>query len=256
MCTILIVEDEFLEQEFLKSIAMEKLQTEDTLLVCGSGVEAIKLSKQYKPDIIIMDIMITEMDGLSAIEKIREFLPDVCISVISAYSDFFYAQKSISLSVFEYLLKPVKPEDFKCLLTRMIEEIKKCNQSVKETYTHVDLECIKNQQYVIQKSVDYIKKHFQEKLTLEKVASEIFMNPKYFSRIFKKEIGISFSKYVNTLKIKHACKLLETTDYPAYRISMECGFSDPSYFNRIFRKHMNMTPQLYRKYIRDSQKVL
>ena len=64
MSVVLIVEDEILEQDFLRSIVLEELSTEDTLLTCESGIQAIKLAKQYQPNIILMDIMIPEMDGL------------------------------------------------------------------------------------------------------------------------------------------------------------------------------------------------
>jgi len=103
-------------------------------------------------------------------------------------------------------------------------------------------------QYFIEESLKYIQEHFKERLTLELVASKVFVNPKYFSHVFKREMGVSFTEYVIGLKIEHACKLLETTNYHAYRISIECGFSDPSYFNRVFCAQMNMTPQTYRKY--------
>ncbi|WP_406541860.1 response regulator [Clostridium ljungdahlii] len=99
MSIVLIVEDEILEQEFLKSIVLEELFPEDVLLTCESGVQAIKLAKQYKPNIIMMDVMIPELDGLSTIEEIRKFLPNVLITILSAHSDFSYAQKAISLRV-------------------------------------------------------------------------------------------------------------------------------------------------------------
>ena len=248
MSIVLIVEDEIIEQEFLKSIALEELQREDTVLTCESGIEAIRLARQYKPDIIIMDIMIPEMDGLTAIEEIRKFLPNACIAVLSAYSDFSYAQKAISLSVFEYLLKPVKPRDFKKLFLRMLDRVAECKNHIEEISNEEGISPSECQQYFMEKAIKYIKDHFKEKLTLKMVASVVYMNPKYFSQVFKKEMGISFSEYVNTLKIQHACKLLEATDFPAYRISMECGFSDPSYFSRVFSNQMNMTPQNYRKY--------
>ncbi len=251
MSIVLIVEDEIIEQEFLKSIVLEELQKEDAVLICESGIEAIKLARQYKPDIIIMDIMITEIDGLTAIEEIRKFLPNACIAILSACSNFSYAQKSISLNVFEYLLKPVKPRDFRKLLLRMLDQVAECKDQIEEVSSDKNISPSECQQYFIEKAIKYIKDHFKEKLTLKKVASVVYMNPKYFSQVFKKEIGVSFSEYVNTLKIQHACRLLETTDFPAYRISMECGFSDPSYFSRVFSNQMNMTPQTYRKYAFD-----
>lgn len=120
MKNILIVEDEILELEFLESLAKDLLSEKDRLLTCQSGDEAIRLARKYKPDIIMMDIMIPEIDGLKAIEEIRTFLPKACIAILSAYSDFSYAQKAINLNVYKYLLKPIKPWTFKDILQEML----------------------------------------------------------------------------------------------------------------------------------------
>jgi two-component system response regulator YesN len=248
MNVVLIVEDEMLEQDFLKTIVLETLSTEDTLLTCESGVEAVKLAKQHKPNIIIMDVMIPEMDGLSAIQEIRKFLPSVCITILSAYADFPNAQKAIKLRVFEYQLKPIKPKAFKEIFCKMLESVAEYPALLEEKAEKKSIEHNEYQHNFIEESVKYIKEQFKERLTLEMVASKVFMNPKYFSHVFKKELGISFTEYVINLKIQYACRLLETTNYPAYRISIECGFSDPSYFNRVFCAKMNMTPNTYRKH--------
>lgn len=246
MSVVLIVEDEPLEQEFLRSVILDELMPSDTLLTCGSGLEAVSLAKLHRPDLIIMDVRIPELDGIGAIEEIRKFLPDACISVLSAYSDFSYAQKAVSLRVFEYLLKPIKPTDFKQVFCRMVETVSKKKESSQDKAAGTPAPKIERQSF-IEESLVYIRDHFKERLTLESVASKVFVNPKYFSHVFKREMGISFTEYVIGLKIEHACKLLETTNYQAYRISIECGFSDPSYFNRVFCSQMNMTPQSYRK---------
>jgi YesN/AraC family two-component response regulator len=245
----MIVEDEILEREFLKSIILDELQPKDTLLTCDSGLEAVQLAKQNKPDIIIMDIMIIDMDGLTAIQEIRKFLPNVYITIISAYSDFSYAQKAISNRVYEYLLKPVKPTVVKEIFCRMQKEAATGQEPTLEHPIDKVVEADNERPLFIDEAIKYIKEHYREKLTLDMVASKVFVNPKYFSHVFKKEMGVSFTDYVVNLKIQYACKLLETTNYQAYRISMECGFSDPSYFNRVFFAQMNMTPQIYRKQI-------
>lgn len=247
MSCVLIVEDEALERDFLKSIVQEQLLPEDTLLVCTSGTEAVQLAKQHRPNIIIMDIVIPEMDGIATIAEIRKFLPNACISILSAYSDFSYAQKAISFRVFEYLLKPVKPTVFKETFAKMLKAAAQSEISGHDGLNEELPESKEKRKYYIEEAVKYIKEHFKEKLTLEKVASQVYLNPKYFSHIFKKEMGISFVEYVMQLRIQHACYLLENTNYQAYRISLECGFSDPSYFNRVFCAHMKMTPQTYRK---------
>lgn len=242
MHTVLIIEDELLELEFIRSLAAAELQPEDRLLTCESGVQAVKLAKQYRPDIIVMDILIPEMDGLRALQAIREFLPRASVVILSAYSDFSYAQTAIRLRVREYVLKPIRPAVFKQLFRDLLTSAP-CQEPDGEKLAEPNSDPI----CFIKKSINYIHDNFKQKLPLQLVASYVFMNPQYFSRIFKKELGVSYIDYVNKLKIEYACKLLETTDYPAYRISSECGFTDPSYFNRVFVQQMQMTPKAYRR---------
>lgn len=248
MNVVLIVEDEILEQEFLKSLVQENLSPDDTILTCGNGVEAVRLAEKYNPNLIFMDIVLPEMDGLSAIKEIRSFLPNSCITILSACSDFSYAQQAISLQIFEYLLKPIRPSKFKNILQQMLDIKDGCKIMAPKSFNEDILDNSDCQKHFINQSIKYINEHFKEKLTLDLVSSKVFMNPKYFSKVFKKQTGVSFSQYINSLKIKHACILLETTNYPSYRISMECGFSDPSYFNRVFTANMNITPLNYKKY--------
>lgn len=250
MSVVLIVEDEMLEQEFLESVVLEELLDEDTVLTCESGIDAIKLANEYHPNIIIMDVMIPELDGLSAIEEIRKFLPNTCIIILSACSDFSYAQKGIKLKIFEYLLKPVKPSVFKQTFRKMLDSIVEDHVLIEEK----NAEPKDYRQHFIEESIRYIKEHFKEKLTLEMIASRAFVNAKYFSHVFKKDTGLSFTDYVIKLRIEYACRLLETTNYPIYRISIECGFSDSSYFNRVFCAKMNTTPNAHRKYTYESKR--
>lgn len=242
MCVVLIVEDELLELEFLKSIVAAELLPKDTIITCESGIQAVKLAKQYRPDIIVMDILIPEMDGLRALQEIKKFFPQVCVMILSAYSDFSYAQTAIRLRVQEYLLKPIKPSVFKQGFRELLAAAAVCQAHADEEIMEPEI----NQTYFIEKSIKYIHDNFKKKLPLQLVSSYVFVNPQYFSRIFKKEVGVSYIDYVNKLKIEYACKLLETTNYPAYRISSECGFTDPSYFNRVFVQQTNMTPKAYR----------
>lgn len=259
MHSILIVEDEELELEFIEAVIREELQPEDVLITAHTGAQAVQQAKKRHPDIIIMDIVLPEMDGLEAIAEIRKFAPETCISILSAYTDFRFAQRAISLRVFEYMLKPVKPSEFKTILKRMMETVEEGRENEKAAPQLVTETISKNsrssaeQQSFVDESVRYIQKHFKERLTLQMVASRVYMNAQYFSRVFKRETGVTFTEYVNTLKIQYACKLLETTNYPAYRISSECGFTDPSYFNRVFYAQMNMTPKKYKKLSRMAQ---
>ena len=102
--SVLLVEDDrlslFVYAEFIKSIVTE-------VFTAANGREGVKMFKEKKPDIIITDIMMPEMDGLEMIRKIKELDPHVKVIMISGHSEAEYFIRSIDLGVEGYLLKPV-----------------------------------------------------------------------------------------------------------------------------------------------------
>lgn len=241
MDRILIVEDEDLERNFLQSLIETKIDEECLVWSCATGTQAVELAQKHRPNILFLDILIPEKDGLTVLKEVRTFLPDANVVIISAFS---YAQQAIDLKVFKYLLKPVKPREIEEVVRHVVGQQEKAAET--SSKTPINDGCEETIGFV-REAVRFIQKNFREKLTLEMVSAHVYMNPQYFSRVFKKRIGVSYTDYVNNLRIQHACKLLETSDFPSYRISNECGFNDPSYFNRVFFKQMKTTPNKYRK---------
>lgn len=244
MDRILIVEDEDLERNFLQSLIETKIDEECLVWSCATGTQAVELAQKHRPNILFLDILIPEKDGLTVLKEIRTFLPDATVVIISAFSEFSYAQQAIDLKVFKYLLKPVKPREIEEVVRHVVGQQEKAAEM--SSKMPINDGCEETIGFV-REAVRFIQKNFREKLTLEMVSAHVYMNPQYFSRVFKKRIGVSYTDYVNNLRIQHACKLLETSDFPSYRISNECGFNDPSYFNRVFFKQMKTTPNKYRK---------
>ncbi|MGP5427858.1 response regulator transcription factor [Enterococcus malodoratus] len=244
MDCILIVEDEDLERNFLQSLIETKIDEECLVWSCATGTQAVELAEKHRPNILFLDILIPEKDGLTVLKEVRTFLPDATVVIISAFSEFSYAQQAIDLKVFKYLLKPVKPREIEEVVRHVVGQQEKAAET--SSKTPINDGCEETIGFV-REAVRFIQKNFREKLTLEIVSAHVYMNPQYFSRVFKKRIGVSYTDYVNNLRIQHACKLLETSDFPSYRISNECGFNDPSYFNRVFFKQMKTTPNKYRK---------
>ncbi|KMO86902.1 histidine kinase [Megasphaera cerevisiae DSM 20462] len=249
MHTILIVEDELLEQQFLKEIITEELQNTDKIITCTTGTESIQCTKTYYPDIIFMDILLPELDGLDALNQIRKIHSDVSVVILSGYSDFSYAQKAIHLHVQEYLLKPIRPIEIRQTIRRLLSQhtsmeisrvpIAQESQSVSLTHSKYTNS--------IEKVLQYIHENFKKKLSLKDVSAHVYMNPQYLSRLFKKEVGVSCVDYINHLKIMYACDLLSGTDEPICHVSCICGFSDQSYFNRVFINQKHITPKEFRR---------
>ena len=83
-------------------------------------------------------------------------------------------------------------------------------------------------------------------LTLESIASELYVSQSHLSRMFQKVTGGSFLDYVRDVRISLACKLLRTTNLTNEEIVGRCGLKDIPHFYRLFKAHMGMTPYQYR----------
>ncbi len=99
----------------------------------------------------------------------------------------------------------------------------------------------------IQLAEAYIRNHYAEELTAEKVAEHVGKTPNYFSHLFKKEMGVPFREYVNRLRIAKAKQLIERTTDRIYEIGERVGFSDYAYFTQVFRKLEGCSPTALRK---------
>lgn len=73
------------------------------------------------------------------------------------------------------------------------------------------------------------------------------VNASYLSTLFKKEVGIPLTDYVNRQRIEQAKKLLIVTELPTKTIAQQCGIPDIYYFSRLFKKRTGVTPKLYRE---------
>lgn len=101
---------------------------------------------------------------------------------------------------------------------------------------------------IIKSSLEFIRKHYQEKIYIRDLAGNASMNEQYFCRFFKKILGKSPITYINEYRIKQAIILLQTTDSPVMDICLDCGFNNLGNFLREFKKDTGFTPLQYRKH--------
>lgn len=91
----------------------------------------------------------------------------------------------------------------------------------------------------------YIEAHYPEALSLESLAKEVGLSPKYFCRIFKEMTNNTPIYYLNSYRIEHACRLLTYGDLSITEVAFSCGFNDLSYFIRSFKKYKGLTPKQF-----------
>jgi len=99
----------------------------------------------------------------------------------------------------------------------------------------------------VREAQKYISKYYMENLTLERVATEVNLNPVYFSNSFKKEIGENFLDYLHKYRIEMAKEALRNENCTIIETAMRVGYSDAKYFSKIFKKYVGIKPSDYRK---------
>lgn len=100
---------------------------------------------------------------------------------------------------------------------------------------------------VIEVALQYIRTYYNTDLTLEKVASIVYLNPVYFSQVFKQKTGYGFKEYVIHLRMEQAKQLLLHPQLKLADISEKVGYQDVKHFTQVFRKKFNVTPTEYRQ---------
>ena len=125
MYRVIIVDDEPIVRKGLReTIEWDSLGLE----VAGeaaNGVEALRLVRSIRPEVLITDIRMPEMDGLELIREVRQLDFDVKITILSGYSDYDYLKAAIKLGVDNYLLKPIDNDELISNLKNAVSEIEK-----------------------------------------------------------------------------------------------------------------------------------
>lgn len=96
-------------------------------------------------------------------------------------------------------------------------------------------------------ALQYVKEHYYEDLTLEKIASVVFLNPVYFSQLFKQKTGQGYKEYVTSLRLEQAKLLLVNSKLKVAEIAERIGYQDMRHFTQMFRKRFLVTPTEYRQ---------
>lgn len=94
--------------------------------------------------------------------------------------------------------------------------------------------------------IKYINKNYAHISSMDEVASNFFISKFYLCHIFKETIGVSFISYLNTIRIKAACELLNSQDLFISEIATRCGFNSTPYFCKVFKDEKGVSPGEYR----------
>lgn len=150
--------------------------------------------------------------------------------LLSLYQLAMRAQQADATESFPYLMI--------ALLSELIRQ-KSVSTTKQQTITH--------QENLVDQAKTIIARDYAEKITLNSIARELFVNPSYLSVLFKRIVGTTFCQYVTAYRIERAKLLLCETNELVADIALVTGFGTTAYFVTTFGEHCGVTPTAYRK---------
>lgn len=97
------------------------------------------------------------------------------------------------------------------------------------------------------KAKEFIDTNYAAEISLKEVADSVYLNPSYFSQLFKETTGENFITYLTKVRIEKAMELLNKFDYKVYEVAQAVGYTDQAYFSRIFKQVTGLNPADYRR---------
>ncbi len=120
---VMVIDDEYLMRRHIcHSIDWESLGMQ-VVGEARNGLEGLELIEKVRPDLVLTDINMPEMDGLEFVKKAREGYPDICVIVITGHEEFEYAKQALNEGVFYFLLKPIEQERYEEVLVQAKSQI-------------------------------------------------------------------------------------------------------------------------------------
>ena len=119
MYRLVVIDDEYIVVQGIKALLSRLKLDYEVVGAAYDGIQGLEVIRNEKPDVVITDIRIPGLDGLSVIEAAKDECPDTSFIVISGYSEFAYAQRALTLGVKDYIDKPVTAEKLKNALARV-----------------------------------------------------------------------------------------------------------------------------------------
>jgi two-component system, response regulator YesN len=207
-----------------------------TAIEASDGPEALAILKKPNAiDLVILDAVMPLISGIEVLQKIKKIKPGLPIIMLTGQSSKDIAIDALKGRADDYIEKPIN-------IGKFLETV----QSTLAAKVRKGFTAINGIHAKIEQAKHFIERNFDKKVTLEDVAGQVCLSPKYLSRIFQEIVGQSFNEYRLSIKTAQACEFLRNSDYTITEISFRLGYQNLESFIRMFEKMMKLSPTQYR----------
>lgn len=269
----MIADDEVIERMVLHKTLRKHLGDICEIHQAENGREALKIYEEKKIQIAILDIEMPGINGIQTAEKIRETDPYCCIIFLTAFDEFNYAKKAITVRALDYLLKPYQEDELLSVLEEAIRLTdKRRDERMAQAGMAARQEPLREKQpkeeppmeetvgseedvgesgygrisKVSEMIRSYICEHYMDDLSMQDMARMMNYSEAYFCKLFKQCFSSNFTSYLTQFRMEEAKKLLAEPTVNVKNVGEAVGYSDSNYFAKVFKRYTGSSPTEYR----------
>jgi YesN/AraC family two-component response regulator len=168
-----LIADDVQETRRNTRLMLATIDNVEVVAIASNGVQAVELTRENHPDIVLLDINMPEMDGLSAYRQIEQIYPNTGCIIISAEKDTTTLRTAMSIGVQEYLIKPFTGDELEAAISRVSKRVTEVRQKLAQA------ELLRKQRevYLTQLAVEYAKTRRTDNQAVE-VFEQLAENPR------------------------------------------------------------------------------
>lgn len=245
---VLIVEDE----EEIRNYLKEELADEYRILTCTNGKEAYDTILAEVPDLVISDVMMPEMDGMTLCRKLKQnvnvnHIPVILLTAKSKPEDKL---EGLEIGADAYMVKPFNTELLRSTIANLIANrrlLRSKFSGVQEQEDKVQKIQLKSaDEMLMHKIMKVINEHLSDPdLNVEMLASNVGISRVHIHRKLKELTHLSARDFIKSIRLKQAAALLKEKKLTISEVAYATGYSNPSHFSNSFKEFFGASPKDY-----------
>ncbi|MCG8698134.1 MAG: response regulator [Bacteroidales bacterium] len=244
--TILIVED----NEDIRNYLHDNLISNFNIILTANGREGVDQAMQAMPDIIVTDIMMPVMDGieLCKIVKTTMLTSHIPVIMLTAKTSVEHTIEGLEIGADTYIPKPFNLNILKAHVANLLSNRKLLRDKFKngETPDPLKLKINITDKTFFEKIVSIISDNIMEpSFNVETLSNKIGMSRRNLQLKLKSTTGMTPLEFIRNVKLDHAAKMLQETDYNINEIADRTGFSSTEHFRKSFKEKFGVPPSKY-----------
>lgn len=258
---LLLVDDERIAvQGMLRGVDWKRCGIDGEILTAYNARQAMAVLEENPVSLILCDIEMPGENGIQLLRQVSTRWPKIACILLTCHAEFTYTQEAIRLGCLDYILKPAPYESIEAAVQKVVGRIQEVEE--KDALLRYGSQWLSKQQQSAEDAQG--KKRTPEELTREVrgyvmdnlsspdltvqwVAHHFYLNEDYLGRIFKREAGISLSKFIIRERMELASRLLSSDKLSAAAVATQVGYQNYPYFAAAFKKYFGSTPTEYRQ---------